>query len=272
MITDAQIHDIIGSTAYSADGDKIGKVGQLFLDDQTGRPEFVTVNTGFFGTKESFVPVADATFTGDRLELPYAKDHIKDAPRVDVDGGHLDQSEEQRLYEYYGMSGIYTQSADPMATGMTPGMSPGMSGTDDMSTDMTGTSDTSHDMTGTSDMSTDMSRPMSGGMEPGVTSSGLASGPTTGMPGEMNSDMPMTDSGMTDTGMAGTGHGMESTDAGAMTTPQGTMGDPMAETTMSSEAARRARLRRYLSRDPMQDRAREPMPEDGLDRGDETRF
>jgi len=104
MLTEDQAREVIGATAYGDDGEKIGKVGQLFLDDQTGRPEFVTVNTGFFGTSESFVPVADATFNGDRLVVPFSKDKVKDAPNVDLDGRHLDESEEQRLYEYYGMS------------------------------------------------------------------------------------------------------------------------------------------------------------------------
>ena len=104
MLTEDQAREVIGATAYGDDGEKIGKVGQLFLDDQTGQPEFVTVNTGFFGTSESFVPVADATFNGDRLVVPFSKDKVKDAPNVDLDGRHLDESEEQRLYEYYGLS------------------------------------------------------------------------------------------------------------------------------------------------------------------------
>ena len=104
MLTEDQAREVIGATAYGDDGEKIGKVGQLFLDDQTGQPEFVTVNTGFFGTSESFVPVADATYNGDRLVVPFSKDKVKDAPNVDLDGRHLDESEEQRLYEYYGMS------------------------------------------------------------------------------------------------------------------------------------------------------------------------
>jgi uncharacterized protein (TIGR02271 family) len=113
MLTEQNAREVIGTTAYDADGDKLGKVGQLFLDDQTGRPEFVTVNTGLFGTNETFIPVSDASFDGDRLTLPFDKAKIKDAPNVDADGGHLDQSEEQRLYEYYGMSydkGTYTET------------------------------------------------------------------------------------------------------------------------------------------------------------------
>ncbi len=52
---------LIGQTLYSSDNEKIGKIGQVFLDDETGRPEFLTVNTGLFGMSESFVPAADAT-------------------------------------------------------------------------------------------------------------------------------------------------------------------------------------------------------------------
>src|SRR3954467_12540755 len=90
MLTDNDVRQVIGATAYGEDGDKIGKVGQVFLDDQTGKPEFVTVNTGLFGTKETFIPVQAATFNGDRLVLPFSKDKVKDAPNVDADGGHLD--------------------------------------------------------------------------------------------------------------------------------------------------------------------------------------
>jgi uncharacterized protein (TIGR02271 family) len=103
MLDAQDARSIMGATAYGSDGNKIGKVGQVFLDDQTGRPEFVTVNTGLFGTNETFIPVSGASFSGDRLELPYTKDKVKDAPNVAVDSGHLDESEEQRLYDYYGM-------------------------------------------------------------------------------------------------------------------------------------------------------------------------
>jgi uncharacterized protein (TIGR02271 family) len=103
MINEDQAREVVGSTAYTNDGEKLGKVGHLFLDDQTGRPEFVSVNTGLFGTNETFIPIADGTFNGDRLTVPYTKAKVKDAPNVDVDAGHLDESEERRLYEYYGV-------------------------------------------------------------------------------------------------------------------------------------------------------------------------
>ncbi len=124
MFEQSQIEAVVGSTAYDHAGDKIGKVGQLFLDDQTGEPEFVTVNTGLFGTSQSFVPVAQATLDGDRLTVPFTKEKVKDAPNVEVENGrHLDESEEQRLFEYYGLGGVAGGRLDQgtEATGSTPG-------------------------------------------------------------------------------------------------------------------------------------------------------
>ncbi len=103
MITEHEIDHVIGSTLYSQDDEKIGRVGQVFLDDNTGQPEFLTVNTGLFGTSESFVPAQEASYSSDRVVVPFGKDQVKDAPNVDVDGGHLDESQERQLFDYYGL-------------------------------------------------------------------------------------------------------------------------------------------------------------------------
>jgi len=121
MLDAQDARSIMGATAYGSDGDKIGKVGQVYLDDQTGRPEFVTVNTGLFGSNESFVPVSGATFSGDRLEVPFTKDKVKDAPKIDTDG-HLSPQEEEELYRYYGMGGSYTGTETTTDTTQTTGM------------------------------------------------------------------------------------------------------------------------------------------------------
>ena len=92
-----------------SDGEKIGSIGQLYADDDTGEPTWVTVKTGLFGTSQSFVPVEGAHTQGDDLVVPYTKEYIKDAPRVDVDG-HLTPEEEDRLYTYYERGGARTYS------------------------------------------------------------------------------------------------------------------------------------------------------------------
>ena len=103
MITQEQVRNLIGSNLVDSNGDKIGKIGQIFLDDRTGHPEWATVNTGFFGSSENFVPLAQAAVSGEELRVPFDKAKVKDAPNVDVERGHLDEPEEQQLYAYYGL-------------------------------------------------------------------------------------------------------------------------------------------------------------------------
>ncbi len=102
MLDQGQIDQVTGSDAYGSDGNKIGSVGQVYLDDQSGQPAWVTVNTGLFGMNESFIPLSDASFSGDRLTVPYDKDKVKNAPNVAADG-HLAPDEERELYSYYGV-------------------------------------------------------------------------------------------------------------------------------------------------------------------------
>lgn len=105
MITTDQIQSLLssGGTVVGRDGSKIGAAGQVFLDDQTGNPEWVTVKTGLFGGSESFVPLAQASSTGSDITVPYDKSMVKDAPRMDADG-HLSPEQEDELYAYYGLS------------------------------------------------------------------------------------------------------------------------------------------------------------------------
>jgi uncharacterized protein (TIGR02271 family) len=102
MITQEAIGRVFGTDVYSTDGDKIGSARQVYLDNETGDPAWVSVSTGLFGTKESFVPLQDANLNGNRLEVPFDKDRVKNAPRIDADGD-LARAEEDELYRYYGV-------------------------------------------------------------------------------------------------------------------------------------------------------------------------
>lgn len=95
--------ELNGLTAYDRDGNKIGNVGQIYVDDRTGRPEWVTVKTGLFGMKESLVPLEGARRRGQDLHVPHTKDTVKDAPRLDADE-HLDPPQEKQLYQHYGLT------------------------------------------------------------------------------------------------------------------------------------------------------------------------
>ena len=102
MFTTEQARAALDASVYTTDGEKVGKVGQIYLDDETNEPEWVTVATGLFGTRESFVPLADARLEGDRVVVPYGKDKIKDAPQIDAETGQISREEEGQLYRYYG--------------------------------------------------------------------------------------------------------------------------------------------------------------------------
>jgi uncharacterized protein (TIGR02271 family) len=110
MIGTDTISRVIGQDVYDESGEKIGSAAEVYLDDQTGRPEWVTVRTGLFGTKESFVPIRDADVTDDGVRVPVSKDRVKDAPKIDADG-HLSAEDEQELYRYYGVSADTTTTA-----------------------------------------------------------------------------------------------------------------------------------------------------------------
>lgn len=97
LLVDLTVHDQVG--------EKVGKVSQVYTGDTSGRAEWITVNTGLFGLKETFVPLEGARVSGDDLHVPFTKEHIKNAARIDADdGAHLDAGEEQTLYAHYGLT------------------------------------------------------------------------------------------------------------------------------------------------------------------------
>lgn len=102
MIRTERVHQGLAGHVLDSDGNKIGEVAQVYLDDESGQPEWVTVNTGPFGTSESFVPLVAASVDGENVRIPFSKEQVEGAPRVD-DGDHLDAEQERELYRYYGL-------------------------------------------------------------------------------------------------------------------------------------------------------------------------
>lgn len=95
-----------GSNVIGDDGEKVGTIQDIYLDEETGAPEWAVVSTGMLGSKANFVPLAQASKEGTDIRVPYSKDMVKGAPGMDPDG-HLSQSEEAELYRYYGLD--YTE-------------------------------------------------------------------------------------------------------------------------------------------------------------------
>ncbi|MFF8914835.1 PRC and DUF2382 domain-containing protein [Streptomyces sp. NPDC015032] len=158
--------ELDGLTVYDAEGEKIGSVGRVYVDDNTGRPDWITVKTGLFGMKESFVPLAGARRVGSDLHITHPKDRVKEAPGVDADA-HLSVAEEEELYRHYGLarnttarlggqSGTGTPSAS--GTGTTAAGAAGAAGTGAMGAAGTGRTTGRPTAAGTSASGTDTSR------------------------------------------------------------------------------------------------------------------
>ena len=105
MISNEQVEGLMAASGnvLGPNGDKIGSVGTFYLDDQTNEPAWVTVNTGLFGTSETFVPLSEATVEGIDVLVPYSKDEVKNAPQIASDGS-ISAEEEVTLYRYYGFT------------------------------------------------------------------------------------------------------------------------------------------------------------------------
>lgn len=113
-ITQEQLNGLYNASVVDETGEKIGGVGQIYLDDETNRPNWATIKTGLFGTKETFIPLDGASMSGNDIEVPYTKAYVKDAPNIDADH-HITPEEEAELYRYYNLD--YSAAVGEVDTG-----------------------------------------------------------------------------------------------------------------------------------------------------------
>ena len=99
-----RIEDLANATAYDVNGDKVGGVKDVYVNDTTGQPDFVSVNHGLFGGGDSIVPLRGHSLRDGELHLAFAKDRIEDAPDLD-ENGHLTTEDQEAFYRHYGLEG-----------------------------------------------------------------------------------------------------------------------------------------------------------------------
>lgn len=102
--------DLVGHRVLDTEGHNVGKIKQVFLDDQTGRPSWVSVHTGLFGLKETLVPLQGAQPVEEDIQIPYDKATVKDAPQVDADR-HVSPEDEAMVREYFAQHGGFPRQA-----------------------------------------------------------------------------------------------------------------------------------------------------------------
>jgi PRC-barrel domain/Domain of unknown function (DUF2382) len=90
-----------GRTVLDRKGEKLGKVGELYLDDATDRPAYAGVRTGLLGRHESIVPLEGIVERDGDLVTPHDAELVRDAPALDPDDLALDDAEQARLARHY---------------------------------------------------------------------------------------------------------------------------------------------------------------------------
>jgi uncharacterized protein (TIGR02271 family) len=103
---------LVGKNVMGSDGEKIGKVEELYFDTDSERPEWIAVTTGWFGTHRSLVPLAQASEEGDAVRVPYTKAQVQDAPHYDP-GRELSEEDEADLFFHYGTPGAGQSTGMP---------------------------------------------------------------------------------------------------------------------------------------------------------------
>lgn len=119
MLNEGHAEKLLGRDMVDRDGDRIGEIGQVFVDDRTGEPTWVTVKTGWFGLSQSFVPLNKVQWSDDHVQAVYDTATVKDAPRFATDRP-LAPEDEDMLYAHYGLSDAAGRLPDQQ-----PGQAPG---------------------------------------------------------------------------------------------------------------------------------------------------
>jgi uncharacterized protein (TIGR02271 family) len=104
---------LVDAEVFDPSGDKIGKVGEVYLREDSHQPAWITVKSGLFNHKETLVPLQGAQVDSDGIRVAATKERIKDAPQVDADG-RLSEQDSAELYRYYGIQPEVPQSRGPV--------------------------------------------------------------------------------------------------------------------------------------------------------------
>ncbi|HWK25589.1 MAG TPA: PRC-barrel domain-containing protein [Solirubrobacter sp.] len=93
-----------GKALVDRDGEKIGKLEDVYVDVETDEPMFGTVKEGLFGRHLTFVPLGGLTIGPDELQVTVSKDQVKDAPNIEREGDELSAADESVLYHHYELN------------------------------------------------------------------------------------------------------------------------------------------------------------------------
>jgi sporulation protein YlmC with PRC-barrel domain len=98
------VADWQGKVLLDVNGEKIGKLEDVYVDVETDVPQFATVKEGFIGRHLTFVPLGGITVGPDELRVAVRRDQVQDAPNIELKGEELSQADESALYHHYELN------------------------------------------------------------------------------------------------------------------------------------------------------------------------
>jgi uncharacterized protein (TIGR02271 family) len=119
-----------GYTVVDESGSKIGKVDDLFLDEND-QPEYFGVKMGILGTSSTLIPADITTVNNEQafIEVSQPKSTVKDGPAFD-DDREITPDYENEVRSYYGLGSV--DSAEDGAYGEYDGEHSGAGTTSDL--------------------------------------------------------------------------------------------------------------------------------------------
>jgi hypothetical protein len=98
------VADWQGKLLIDCDGEKLGRLQDVYVDVENDEPQFATVKEGLIGRHLTFVPLRGIQIGPDALALPIAKRDMRSAPNIALQGGELSQEDESSLYHHYELN------------------------------------------------------------------------------------------------------------------------------------------------------------------------
>ena len=93
-----------GKMLVDRNGEKIGKLQDVYVDFETDEPQFATVKEGFIGRHLTFVPLGGIKVGPDELQVAVVKQQVQDAPNIEQHGEELSRADESSLYHHYELN------------------------------------------------------------------------------------------------------------------------------------------------------------------------
>ena len=93
-----------GKMLIDRNGERIGKLQDVYVDVENDEPQFGTVKEGFISRHLTFVPLGGITVGPDDLQVAVTKEQVEAAPNIEQHGEELSQADESALYHHFELN------------------------------------------------------------------------------------------------------------------------------------------------------------------------